>query len=205
MRTRRKTAHHIFVHPTAIVESHDVGAGTRIWAFTHLMAGAMVGRDCNIGEHCYIERGAVIGDRVTIKNHVAVWDGLSIEDDVFIGPHAALTNDRWPRSRNPGWVCLTTRIRRGASIGANATILGGVTIGQYALVGAGAVVTTSVADHTLVIGSPARRTHWVCRCACPLQFRRGRAECSACHLRYQRKALGIRCLTAATPGVRTVR
>lgn len=173
-----------FIHPKALVESRTVGTGTRVWAFTHIMEGAVVGRDCNIGEHCYIERGAVIGDRVTIKNHVAVWDGVQIEDDAFIGPQACLTNDLRPRSRAPGWIRSTTRICRGATIGANATILPGLTIGRYALIGAGAVVTQPVAGYALVVGNPARRRGWVCRCAQPLRLQRGRARCRSCGGRY---------------------
>jgi len=203
--TRRRYQNPQFIHPAAIVESTRIGPGTRIWAFTHVMRGTTIGRDCNIGEHCYLERGASIGDRVTIKNHVAVWDGIHIAEDVFIGPQATLINDRWPRSRNPDWIRLITRIQRGATIGANATLLGGVTVGQYALVGAGAVVTASVADYALVIGNPARRRDWVCRCACPLTFRRGRAECSACHLRYVQVKQGIQCLRAPQPGIRRLR
>lgn len=183
-----------WIHPRAFVESRRVGAGTRVWAFTHVMAGARIGRDCNIGEQCYIERGAVIGDRVTIKNHVAIWDGLVIEDDVFIGPAATLTNDRRPRSRCPDYQLVTTRIGRGATVGANATIVGGITIGQYAFVGAGAVVTKAVCDHELVFGNPARRHGWVCRCAHPLTFLRGHAVCLACHLRYHRQRRAVGCV-----------
>lgn len=189
------------IHPQALVDARAVGAGTRVWAFAHVMAGARIGRHCNIGEHCFIERGAVIGDRVTIKNHVAVWDGLVIEDDAFIGPGATLTNDRWPRSQNPEWVRLITRIGRGATIGANATIVGGITIGQYALIGAGTVVTASVPSHALVVGNPGRRRGWVCRCACPLTLRQGRAACPACHLRYVQRRRALQCLTPPRSGV----
>ena len=192
----------VFVHPRALVESRTIGSGTRVWAFAHVMAGARVGRDCNIGGHCFIEQGAVIGDRVTIKNYVAVWNGVRIEDDAFIGPQASLTNDRWPRSRNPDYVLLTTDIRRGATVGANATLLGGITIGRYAFIGAGGVVTTSVLDHELVVGNPARHRGWVCRCACPLTFHRGRATCPACHLAYVQRSGRIQCLSAAAARAR---
>lgn len=186
-----------FVHPRALVESRMIGAGTRVWAFTHIMAGAEVGRDCNIGEHCFIEQGAVIGDRVTVKNHVAVWNGLTIEDDVFIGPHACLTNDLRPRSRHAEYTLRATRVQRGAAIGANATILCGITIGRYAFVGAGAVVTRSVPDYALVVGNPARQRGWVCRCAHPLTIRARCATCAGCGARYRVRQGILRSLRAA--------
>lgn len=146
-----------FIHPTAIVEEGAaVGAGTRVWAFAHVMAGAVVGADCNICDHTFIESQVTVGDRVTLKNGVYLWEGLTIEDDVFIGPNATFTNDRYPRSRHRPDDLLTTIVRRGASIGANATIIGGVVIGEGALVGAGAVVTSDVEDETIVAGVPAR-------------------------------------------------
>ncbi|HPD29769.1 MAG TPA: acyltransferase [Phycisphaerae bacterium] len=163
-----------FVHPSALCESPDVGEGTRIWAFAHVLKGAVVGRDCNIGDHAFIEGGAVVGDRVTIKNSALIWDGVTIEDDAFIGPGVVFTNDLYPRSpRMPGararyahpdnWR-VPTRVCRGASIGAGAVILCGVTIGSFAAVGAGTVVTRNVPDHRLVVGNPARPAGWMCRC-----------------------------------------
>lgn len=146
-----------FRHPEAIVETEQVGAGTRIWAFVHVLAGARIGSDCNICDHVFIENEVVLGDRVTIKSGVQIWDGVALEDDVFIGPNATFTNDPAPRSRQHSsgtWPSLT--VRRGASIGANATLLPGITIGQYAMVGAGAVVTRSVPPHAVVVGNPAR-------------------------------------------------
>lgn len=173
-----------FRHAQALVESEDIGDGTRVWAFAHVMSGARIGRDCNIGEHCFIEKGAVLGNGVTIKNHVAVWDGVTLEDGVFIGPSASLTNDLRPRSRQPGWTLRQTRIGQGATIGANATLLCGIEIGAFALVGAGAVVTASVPAYTLVYGNPARPGGFVCRCAEPIAFDANIAICAACNRRY---------------------
>jgi acetyltransferase-like isoleucine patch superfamily enzyme len=145
----------VFVHERALVETDAIGPGTRIWAFAHVMPGAHIGADCNICDHTYIEGDVVVGDRVTIKSGVFLWDGLRIEDDVFIGPQATFTNDRFPRSRQ-SFECPTLIVRRGASIGAGAVLLPGVTIGEYAMVGAGAVVTADVPSHAVVVGNPAR-------------------------------------------------
>jgi acetyltransferase-like isoleucine patch superfamily enzyme len=130
------------------------------------MRGALVGSDCNIGEHCFIESGASIGSRVTVKNGVAVWDGVTIEDEVFVGPLAVFTNDRNPRAafKKSREAFLPTLVKRGSTIGANATIVCGVTIGEGAFVGAGAVVTASVGAYALVAGNPAHRIGWMCAC-----------------------------------------
>ncbi len=144
-----------FIHERALVESDAIGPGTRVWAFAHVMPGAVIGADCNVCDHTYVEGHVVVGDRVTIKSGVYLWDGLRIEDDVFIGPQATFTNDAFPRSRQP-FACPTTTVRRGASIGAGAVILPGLTIGERAMVGAGAVVTKDVPDHAVVVGNPAR-------------------------------------------------
>jgi UDP-2-acetamido-3-amino-2,3-dideoxy-glucuronate N-acetyltransferase len=149
-----------FSHGTALVESDKIGKGTRIWAFAHVLPGAQIGADCNICDHVFIENDVVVGDRVTVKCGVQLWDGLKIEDDVFIGPNAAFTNDAWPRSRQWQNVYPKTIVRKGASIGANATILPGITIGQNAMVGAGAVVTRSVPPNAVVVGNPARITSY---------------------------------------------
>jgi acetyltransferase-like isoleucine patch superfamily enzyme len=166
-----------FKHPLALVESREIGRGTRVWPWAHVMEGARVGADCNIGEHCFVERGAVLGDRVTVKNGVAVWDGVTVEDDVFIGPYAVLTNDKRPRSRAPGFRPESTLLARGCSIGANATVLCGITVGRWAMVAAGAVVTRNVADHTLVAGNPALPRGHVCRCGAKLEPNATRARC----------------------------
>lgn len=156
----------VFVHPNGLCESTTVGDGTRVWAFAHVLPGALVGRDCNVGDHAFIEGGAVVGDRVTVKNAVLVWDGVTVEDDVFLGPNMIFTNDLNPRAhvKKARDQFLTTRVAHGATIGANATIVCGVTIGHHAFVAAGAVVTRNVAPHALVAGVPARAMGWVCTC-----------------------------------------
>ena len=161
-----------FIHDKAICESNSVGAGTRIWAFAHVMEGAVVGENCNIGECCLIESGAVLGSNVTVKNGVNVWRGVTCEDDVFLGPSCVLTNDLDPRSANkktPDQL-LTTLIRKGATIGANATLLCDITIGAHAFVGAGAVVTKDVPPFGLVYGNPARLVGYICECGTKLKL-----------------------------------
>jgi UDP-2-acetamido-3-amino-2,3-dideoxy-glucuronate N-acetyltransferase len=144
-----------FIHSHALVESDHIGPGTRIWAFAHVMPGAVIGAGCNICDHTYIDEDVVIGDRVTIKAGVYVVDGMRVADDVFIGPLASFANDRFPRSRQP-FECEETIIGRGASIGAGAIFLPGVSVGEGAMVGAGAVVTKDVPPFTVVVGNPAR-------------------------------------------------
>ncbi len=169
-----------FKHPLAIVESEDIGEGTRIWAWTHVMKGARIGKYCNIGEHCYIESKVVIGDFCTIKNQVALWDGIYLEDFVFVGPNAVFTNDKYPRSRNENWELKQTVVRRYATVGAGAIILCGVEIGRYAMVAAGAVVTKSVPDFSIVAGNPGKIVGYVCACGLPLK----KSECRRCGRKY---------------------
>lgn len=145
-----------FKHPMALVESSSVGNGTRVWAFAHILPGAVVGSDCNICDHTFVENDVTIGDRVTIKCGVQLWDGVTLEDDVFVGPNATFTNDPFPRSRSKPEAFSRTTIQAGASLGANATILPGLTVGRGAMIGAGAVVTRSVPPHAIVFGNPAR-------------------------------------------------
>ncbi len=146
----------VFVHQRALCESDDVGPRTRIWAFAHVLKGAHIGADCNICDGVFVEDGVVVGNRVTVKCGVQLWKGVRLEDDVFVGPNATFTNDRFPRSRQWLEEHPSTVVRTGASIGANATILPGLEIGQGAMVGAGAVVTRSVPPHAVVVGNPAR-------------------------------------------------
>jgi len=144
------------IHPLSDVKSEQIGDDTNIWQFSVVAAGASIGANCNVCSHCFIEGGAIIGNNVTIKNGVFVWDGVLIEDDVFIGPNVTFTNDNKPKSKNTNFKLETTTIKKGASIGANATILPGLVIGENAMVGAGSVVTKNVLPNTIVKGNPAK-------------------------------------------------
>ena len=168
--TLQERADGTFVHPHALCESETVGAGTRVWAFAHVMAGAVVGRNCNICGLSFIEDGAILGDGVVVKNGVQVWDGVELESDVFVGPNATFTNDLRPRAARslPPSEFVPTRVRQGASLGANVTVVCGHVIGRHAFVAAGAVVTRDVPAHALVAGNPARRMAWVCECGLSL-------------------------------------
>jgi UDP-2-acetamido-3-amino-2,3-dideoxy-glucuronate N-acetyltransferase len=163
------------IHETCWVdEPCEVGAGTRIWHFSHIMRDCRIGRECSIGQNCVISPEVVIGDRCKIQNNVSVYTGVELEAEVFLGPSMVFTNVLTPRahiSRNSPAHFSKTMVRRGASIGANATIVAGVTIGQYAMIGAGAVVTRDVPDFALVYGNPARARGWACHCGAALQFR----------------------------------
>lgn len=152
------------VHPLGLCESTEVGDGTRVWAFAHILAGARVGRECNICDHVFIEGGAVVGDRVTVKNGVLIYEGVTIEDDVFLGPGVVFTNDPRPRSQSPSFAAVPTLVRRGASLGAQTTVACGLTIGEYAFAAAGSVVTRDVPPHAFVVGNPATQKGWVCVC-----------------------------------------
>ncbi len=180
----------VFVHDLALVEASDVGEGTRIWAFAHVMEGAVVGKGCNIGEGVFVESGAVIGDHVTVKNHSLVWHGVRIDDDVFVGPNVVFTNDPTPRVRfktgPEDWA--ETVVEEGASIGANSTIVCGIRIGRHSMIGAGSVVTRSVPDYALCYGNPARRRGWVCRCGSRLP---SSLDCS-CGRSYELAGGGLR-------------
>src|SRR5690242_3348526 len=150
-----------FVHPNALCESTQIGAGTRIWAFAHVLPQAKIGSECNLCDHVFVENDVVIGDRVTIKSGVQIWDGVRLEDDVFVGPNATFTNDHFPRSKQRPAAFMPTLVCQHASIGANATILPGLTIGRDAMVGAGSVVTRSVPPAAIVAGNPARIVGYV--------------------------------------------
>jgi acetyltransferase-like isoleucine patch superfamily enzyme len=150
-----------FVHPQGICESTQVGDGSRIWAFAHVLPGARIGADANINDHVFIENDVVLGDRVTIKSGVQLWDGIRLEDDVFVGPNASFSNDPFPRSKRPPQEFSVTVVEHGASIGAGAVILPGIRIGAAAMVGAGAVVTKDVPAGAVVVGNPARISGYV--------------------------------------------
>jgi acetyltransferase-like isoleucine patch superfamily enzyme len=183
----------VFVHPTAIVETQHIGQGTRIWAFAHVMKEVSIGTNCNIGDHCFVESGVTVGNNVTIKNRNTIWEGITLEDGVFVGPVVTFTNDLYPRSprlpqaakrySDDGWL-LPTLVRRGASLGAGAVILAGITIGEFAMIGAGAVVTRDVPPYALMVGNPAHIRGWVCQCGQPLEFRLGFATCGDCDLSF---------------------
>lgn len=144
-----------FIHPTADVQTKDIGSDTRIWQYVVVLAGAKVGAETNICSHCFIENDVVIGDRVTVKSGVQLWDGVRLEDDAFIGPNVTFTNDKYPRSKNHPESYPETIVKNGASIGGGAVLLPGITIGEGAIVGAGAVVTKSVPASVIVAGNPA--------------------------------------------------
>lgn len=150
-----------FIHPLADVAECSIGEGTKVWQFVVILKGAKIGQDCNICAQTLIEGGVVVGDKVTVKSGVQLWDGTKVEDGVFIGPNATFTNDRYPRSKQYPDAFSGTRICKGASIGANATILPGITIGKEAMVGAGAVVTQDVPPRAVVVGNPARIIRYV--------------------------------------------
>jgi len=150
-----------FVHPLADVQAKEVGAGTSIWQFNVVLAGAKLGANCNISAHCFIENDVVMGDNVTLKSGVYLWDGITLESNVFVGPGVLFTNDMYPRSKVYPESFLRTTVGRGASIGAGAVITPGVTIGHHAMVAAGAVVTRDVAPYSLVMGSPARHVRFL--------------------------------------------
>lgn len=183
-----------FVHESSYVdEPCEIGEGTRIWHFSHVMADSKIGRGCNIGQNVVISPKVVIGDNVKIQNNVSVYTGVVLEDDVFCGPSMVFTNVTNPRShvsRKDEY--RQTLVKRGASIGANATVVCGHTIGRYAFIGAGAVVTRDVPDHAMVVGNPARIVGWMCKCGVKLEFGQTgtseRAICSACGAGYAKQS-----------------
>ncbi len=192
-----------FAHQTAVIDDGAViGKGTKIWHFSHVMPEARIGERCSFGQNCYVGPRVVIGDGVKVQNNVSLYEGAILEDEVFCGPSTVFTNVRTPRSgtpRNSAEHFAPTRLRHGASIGANATIVCGVTVGRYAFVAAGAVVTRDVPDHALVAGVPARRIGWACVCGLTLRFVEGAAHC-ACGRGFQERDGSVRALEEAAPG-----
>ena len=151
----------MYIHQLSDVQSKCIGPGTRIWQFSVVLAGAIIGENCNICAHTLIENDVTIGNDVTIKSGVFIWDGITLEDRVFVGPCVVFSNDKFPRSKVYSNLYSKTLIKTGASLGANSTILPGITVGKYAMVGAGAVVTKDVPDHALVVGNPARIVRYI--------------------------------------------
>lgn len=151
------------IHPISDVQSKKVGADTFVWQYTIVLPGATIGNNCNINSHCFIENDVLIGNNVTVKCGVYIWDGITIEDNVHIGPNVTFTNDLYPRSKHNFEISKTV-VKRGVSVGANATIIAGITIGEFALIGAGSVVTKNIPNNTLWMGNPARQTAYVCDC-----------------------------------------
>ena len=193
----------VMVHPSAEVSPEaKIGDGTRIWSGVQVREGAVIGRECNIGKDVYIDKGVVIGDRVKIQNRASLYRGLTVEDGVFVGPHVAFTNDRYPRTitrdgrvqTDDDWQVEATLVRHGASIGAGCVVVSGVTVGRWAMVGAGSVVTHDVPDQALVRGNPARVAGYVCECGKRLDLDAWAADrwrCPACGATYGLPVAGI--------------
>ena len=183
-----------FVHPTAVVdEPVEIGDQTQIWHFSHIMPGAKIGKNCIIGQNVFIASGAILGNNIKVQNNISLYDNVVLEDDVFCGPSMVFTNVFNPRSfisRKKEF--RRTLVKRGATIGANATIVCGNTLGEFAFIGAGAVVTKDVPNHALVYGNPCKVKGWVCQCAEEIIFRTGKAVCKACGKRYKKDRDGVR-------------
>jgi acetyltransferase-like isoleucine patch superfamily enzyme len=194
------TVERVYIHPTSVVETQEIGRNTSIWAFTQIMTAVLVGENCNIGSHCFIESRVCIGNNVTIKNGNMLWQGITIEDGVFVGPGVCFTNDLYPRSprlpqvkeryKDHGWL-VPTRVAQGVSMGAGAIVVAGVAIGSFSMIGAGAVVTKDVPSYSLVVGNPARAVGWVCQCGQPLHFKGQSASCNFCSLTFVKTCDGV--------------
>ena len=183
-----------FVHESSFVdEGARIGTGTKIWHFCHVMPGAVIGERCNLGQNVVVMPGTRLGDNVKVQNNVSIYEGVELEDDVFCGPSCVFTNVINPRSHvSRKHAYQKTLVRRGSSIGANATILCGVTLGEYAFIGAGAVVTSDVPAYALMVGVPARRVGWMCQCGERLLLTAGRGSCAACGAAYEESAGTLR-------------
>lgn len=187
-----------FAHESSCIDDGvEIGAGTRIWHFCHLMRGTRIGRDCRIGQNVVIGPNVRLGDNVKVQNNVSIYEGVTLEDDVFCGPSVVFTNVLTPRSafpRNRPEDFRPTLVRRGASLGANATIVCGCTIDEFALIGAGSVVTRDVRAYSLVYGNPARHRGWACRCGVSLRFQAARAVCATCGAEFAETSAGLELL-----------
>jgi len=178
----------VYIHETAIVdEGASIGSQSKVWHFSHISSGAKIGKGCNIGQNVYVANDVIIGERCKIQNNVSLYDGVRLEDEVFCGPSCVFTNDYYPRAQpEQGWEIIPTLIKKGASLGANATVVCGNTVGEYAMVAAGAVVTQDIPDHALVVGVPAKQIGWVCSCGRKLVEQADKGYlCSACNKRFE--------------------
>ncbi|MCM8781382.1 MAG: acetyltransferase [Candidatus Omnitrophica bacterium] len=178
-----------FLHPTSFIdEDVRIGEGTQIWHFSHILKGSSIGKNCKIGQNVMIGPNVSVGDGCKIQNNVSIYEGVTLEDNVFCGPSCVFTNVFNPRSEIPRMSQLrTTLVKKGATIGANATIICGNNLGKYCFVGAGAVVTKEVPDYALVYGNPARIQGWMCECGVNLEFKTSKAICKACKKEYRKK------------------
>jgi len=195
-----------FVHESSYVDDGArIGKGTKIWHFSHVMPGAVIGERCNLGQNVVVMPGTRLGDNVKVQNNVSIYEGVELEDDVFCGPSCVFTNVMNPRSHVPRkHEYKKTLVKRGASIGANATIICGITLGEYAFIGAGAVVTSDVPAYALMVGVPARRVGWMCQCGERVSLSGGRGACPACGTAYEESGGGgtLRAVAAPSRSVR---
>jgi len=178
-----------FAHESSYIdEGAVIGDGTKIWHFCHVLPGAVIGERCNLGQNVVVMSGTILGNNVKVQNNVSIYEGVVLEDDVFCGPSCVFTNVTNPRSHvSRKSEYRRTLVRRGSSIGANATIVCGVTLGEYCFIGAGAVVRSDVPAYALMVGVPARRVGWMCQCGLRLQLQDGRASCAGCSATYQER------------------
>jgi UDP-2-acetamido-3-amino-2,3-dideoxy-glucuronate N-acetyltransferase len=198
-----------FVHPSSIVErTAKIGKDTEIWHFCHIMENVKIGKNCKLGQNVYVGSDVIIGNNVKIQNNVSIYSGVILEDDVFCGPSMVFTNVLNPRSAYPrhkpdGYI--KTRVKQGATIGANATVICGVTLGKYSFVGAGSVVTKDIADYALAYGNPARLKGWICECAEKIKFQGNRAICGVCKRIFNKNGLKVIQIKAKKDGAKYVK
>ena len=180
-----------YIHPTAVVEkTAKIGKDTKVWHFVHIRETAEIGRECVLGHSVYVGKGVQIGDRVKLENRATIYQGVKIEDNVFVGPHVTFTNDRYPRSYSPNWRIVPTLVKQGASIGAGTVVICGVTIGEYAMIGAGSVITKGIPPHALAYGNPASLRGFVCKCGRQLKTEKEKERqitmrCPSCEEEYE--------------------